>query len=149
MIIIACSLSLLAIVSGMFLLAKTQKDNLSNMFKYVAYFVIIAGFFHVVVGGALFTMRTIYNCGAEHFKMENTCEGMHGKHMKNKKCKRMSMSCDKMGDENCEKGMMMNEGKCMETGKDCCANMKGMKDEKSSCMKGNMMMKKDSVVIKK
>ncbi|MGZ4055907.1 MAG: hypothetical protein ACXVPM_13445, partial [Bacteroidia bacterium] len=57
MVLITSSFSLLVIVAGMFLLAKTQKEGLSNMFKYVSYFVIGCGFFSLFAGGAVFVIK--------------------------------------------------------------------------------------------
>ena len=44
MIFIPISLALLAFSTGMFLLAKTRKENLSRFFKAMSYFIIIVSF---------------------------------------------------------------------------------------------------------
>lgn len=135
-------MSLLVIIAGMFLLAKTQKENLSNLFKYVSYFVILVGFLNLFGGGALFMakkcMKHCMNQSQGHCGKKDDC----CKHKKSKKsCSRMEM-CEE-GDEMCEEG----EGMCIEkriviNGEEC--EMGAKKD----CCK-DKMAKKDSVVIKK
>jgi hypothetical protein len=144
MILIASSFSLLVIVAGMFLLAKTQKDGLSNMFKYVSYFVIFSGFFSLFGGGTAFIIkRCMMRCQMQN-QMQCERNYEHCSHWRHG-----GEGCGR--GEECEEGMKMghcdgmNEEKCMEK-KECCSEMKG---EKSGCMKGNMMVKKDSVIIKK
>jgi ABC-type lipoprotein release transport system permease subunit len=44
MIFILIPLALLALTAGMFLLAKTRKENLGKFFKAISYFIIIASF---------------------------------------------------------------------------------------------------------
>ena len=135
MILLACSFSLLVIVSGMFLLAKTKKDGLSKMFMYVSYFVIFCGFFSLFAGGAAcIAKRCMMHCQTE-CKEDRDCDH-HGR-----------------ADGYCHKGMMMtgdcdemHEGEGMEMKKSCC---KEMHNEKSECMHGTMMPKKDSIVTKK
>ena len=53
--LIGISLTLVAIVAGMQLLAKTQKENLGRIYKAVSYFVIIAAFasFLLIACGSL------------------------------------------------------------------------------------------------
>jgi hypothetical protein len=144
MILIASSFSLLVIVAGMFLLAKTQKEGLSSLFKYVSYFVIACGFFSLFAGGTAFVIRRCMM----HMQMRNhmDCERefSHCNHWKqNESCNRedneqeggmcirkeiIIKDGEEMNDDKCEgKGDMMG-------GKDCCKKM---------------MMKKDSVIIKK
>lgn len=143
MILIAASMSLLVIIAGMFLLAKTQKENLSNLFKYVSYFVIIVGFLNLFGGGVLFMakkcMKHCMNQSQGHCGKKDDC----CKHKKSKKaCSRMEMceeekgECKDGGAEMCiEKRIVINGEECeMGAKKDCC------KDK---------MVKKDSVVIKK
>lgn len=138
MILIAASMSLLVIIAGMFLLAKTQKENLSNLFKYVSYFVILAGFLNLFGGGAIFMvkkcMQHCVSTSQDHCGKKDKC------HKKNKKaCSRMEMceegeGCEEGGAEMCiEKRIVINSEECeMGAKKDCC------KDK---------MVKKDSVVI--
>lgn len=47
MIFTSISLTILALTGGMFLLAKTNKDNLGLFFKIIAYFIIITSFFNL------------------------------------------------------------------------------------------------------
>jgi hypothetical protein len=140
MILIASSFSLLVIVAGMFLLAKTQKEGLSNMFKYVSYFVIGCGFFSLFAGGTVFIIKRCMM----HCQMQNrmNCERNyeHYSHWKHEG------SCGREDDEDGEKcirkeiiirdGQEMN-GTCEKD---------GMGEEKECCKK---MMKKDSVIIRK
>lgn len=147
MILIAASMSLLVIIAGMFLLAKTQKENLSNMFKYVSYFVIIVGFLNLFGGGAFFMakkcMKHCMNQSQGHCGKKDDC----CKHKKSKKsCSRMEMCeegqgmCEEGGSKMCmEKRIVINTG---EMGEGC------EKGCEKPCCKGKMM-KKDSVVIKK
>lgn len=152
MILIASSLSLLAIVAGMFLYAKTIKEELNRLFKIVSFFIIIVGFLNFFAGGAVFVIKKIYMLGAYHHSMGKECYGHHGNKMKQQKFKHMS--CDGMKNENCEhrmKAMHCKEMKEIDAD-GCCPEMMGkrmMMDEKSCYMKGKMMMKKDSVIIKK
>ncbi len=143
MILIAASMSLLVIIAGMFLLAKTQKENLSNLFKYVSYFVIRVGFLNLLGGGAVFMakkcMRHCMNQSQVHCGKKDDC-------YKNKKTKK---SCSKM--EMCEEGERM----CKEGGAEMCIEKRmvingeefEMVDKKDCCK--DKMVKKDSVVIKK
>ena len=104
MILIAASMSLLVIIAGMFLLAKTQKENLSNFFKYVSYFVILIGFLNLIGGGAIFmAKKCMKHCAAMsqgHCEKEDGCH----KKKKNKSCSRMEM-CEEGGE--CEGGAKM------------------------------------------
>ncbi|CAN5572824.1 hypothetical protein BH10BAC1_BH10BAC1_12960 [soil metagenome] len=132
MILIAASMSLLVIIAGMFLLAKTQKENLSNLFKYVSYFVILSGFLMLFGGGLLFVAKKCMQHVEARTEMD--CH----KHNKHKKaCSRMNM-CEQGEGEMCiEKRIVMNgeemKEECEKNGaKDCCKNK---------------MMKKDSIVL--
>ena len=149
MILIASSFSLLVIVAGMFLLAKTQKDGLSNAFKYVSYFVIGCGFITFFGGGAAFVIKRCMMC----CQMENrmNCE----RSFENCSHWGHSESCGRGGErEECEEGE--GHGMCMrkeiiiqggeEMNGEACEGKEGMAAGKDCCKK---MMKKDSVVIKK
>jgi hypothetical protein len=136
-------MSLLVIIAGMFLLAKTQKENLSNLFKYVSYFVILVGFLNLFGGGAFFVMKKcMQHCSSK-------CQDHGGKkdkcHKKNKKaCSRMGAceegeDCEKGGMEMCVEKRIVINGE--EMGEGC------EKGCEKPCCKGKMM-KKDSVVIK-
>jgi energy-coupling factor transporter transmembrane protein EcfT len=150
MILIVSSFSLLVIVAGMFLLAKTQKDNLSNFFKYVSYFVIIVGFLNLFAGGVHMILGHFYKQCAMEYEMQHGKKSKHGKHAKMMMFKHMSGEDGMMNEEKC---MMMNDEKCS-MGKEKCMDMEkcgesgGMMNGKSCC-KEKMMMKKDTVIIKK
>ena len=134
--ILAASLCLLVIVAGMFLLAKTQKENLSNMFKYVSYFVIISGFICLFGGG---TLAIAKKCMNHMRKSQNQCEQNYDcpSHHGNKSCSRM---------ENCEEGEgeMCIEKRIVINGEEM--NEECKMGEKKDCCK-DKMMKKDSVVM--
>ena len=145
MILIASSFSLLVIVAGMFLLAKTQKDGLSSTFKYVSYFVVLCGFFSLFAGGTAFIVKRCMM----HYQMQNRMQWerndehcSHWRHA-NESSGREEECGDEMKTGHCDG---MNEEKCMEMKKECCSEMKG---DKSECMKGNMIIKKDSIIIRK
>lgn len=143
---ISFALLLIAIAAGMFLLAKTNKDNLGNFFRFVSWFIIVSGLL-----GVLFCGMTCMFCiccpGMEHEKMmmfrhgPGTCdENMQWgeRHMMMKKfydddeCPMMKKNCCKGEEEgNC----------CKEEGEKngCC--------DKGNCDK-NMKIKKDTVIIK-
>lgn len=152
MILIASSLSLLAIVAGMFLYAKTIKEELNRFFKIVSLFIIIVGFLNLFAGSAYFMMKKIYTFGAYYHNMGNHGYGHHGNKMK--KQKNMHMKFDRMCDENYEcrrKAMCCGEMMVMETS-ECCPSGMGMDrmmKDKSSCMPDKMMIKKDSVIMKR
>lgn len=153
MILIASSVSLLVIVAGMFLLAKTQKDNLSNLFKYVSYFVIIVGFLNLFYGGIHFIMK---QC-SRHYAAEMKHYKKYDKHDKMMMYQQMHCAdgmmdpgkCGMMGHGKC--GMMdqgkcsMHQEKCMEMGN---FTEPGNMQEKACC-RGKIVVKKDSVIIKK
>ncbi len=144
MILIASSISLLVIIAGMFLLAKTQKENLSNFFKYVSYFVILAGFLNLFGGGLFFIAKTcIRHCNSQS-QMNWDNYGNCKKHEKGcsymEMCKDGENMCEEEGTEMCvEKRIVSN---CQEMKEEC------KKGEATTCCK-DKMMKKDSIVIKK
>jgi ABC-type nickel/cobalt efflux system permease component RcnA len=146
MILIASSFSLLVIVAGMFLLAKTQKDGLSNFFKYISYFVIILGFLNLFCGGVhMFMKHCSQHCNSE---MKHCKKSKHAKHSKIKIYRNVSCGNEIIDEENCmmhgDKTSMNKEKSIeMEMGAEC-TNMK-----EKSCCKDKMMMKKDTMIIKK
>ena len=146
MILLASSFSLLVIVAGMFLLAKTQKDGLSSMFKYVSYFVIGCGFFSLFAGGTVFILkRCMMHCQQQN---QMNCERdfgrcSHWKHGHGESCGREREE-NEDGGECIRKEIIMRDGAGM--GEDKCEGKEGMAG-KECCKK--MMMKKDSVVVKK
>ena len=95
--LIAISLGLLAVVAGMFLLAKTKKEALGSFFKYVSYLVIFIGFLAVACAFSQGVCRMwcrskqcsydSRSAAACPMKMENG-EGMEkGEHKMGKCCK--------------------------------------------------------------
>lgn len=149
MILISSSLSLLAIVAGMFLYAKTIKEELSRLFKIVACFIVVVGFLNLFIGCAFFTIKTIYKCGTHHYKMEKMLHDHHGSKMKKHKGK--CMSAHGMRAEGCNTMMMDHRNKMeMMVGNDCCSASKKMVDGSSMlngkhyCEEEHRLMKKDS-----
>ncbi|MBI3501026.1 MAG: hypothetical protein HY063_04465 [Bacteroidetes bacterium] len=161
---VSIALSLISLTAGVWFLYKTQKENLSILFKVAAWFVIIVALLNLACCGLRCCM---YGC---RMKKECRMEMMYGG------------NCN-MGMNNC--GMGMGKGMCMMggggmcgmnqmcpmmsgSGGNCCGMCKG-----GSCDKGGMkcddddddngcpemkkgdgkcdmkMMKKDSVVKKK
>ena len=118
--LIGLSLTLIAIVAGMLLLAKTQKDNLGNIYKAISYFVIITSFLGFLAGVCCGLCQIA--CG------RGGCSSME-------KCHMMKSGCMGGGGGGC---MMGNGGKCGKMGMGC--GMKGMKKKcKKMCAKGEMM----------
>lgn len=80
--LIGLSLTLIAIVAGMLLLAQTQKENLGNIYKAIAYFVIITAFLGFLAGVCC-GLCQLAHCGKEggcppmekHQMMMNRCMG--------------------------------------------------------------------------
>ncbi len=144
MIVVASSLSLLAIVAGMFLYAKTIKDNLNLFYKIVASFIIIIGFLNLFVGSAAIMVEKVYKAKMHHNKMENKLCGSCGKKLKKHNYKQMS--CEKSGKGNCDNQMESNHsnGMCSMGGENFCSSMMN----KKSMEMHHMMMKKDSVMKK-
>ena len=142
MLLISSSVSLIAIVAGMFLYAKTIKDGLNRFFKFVALFIIIIGFFNFFLAEAFFSVKSIYKYAKHHDKMKMKCNEHHGSKME-KQCYKYG-ACDVKSDS-CEDKMMA--GHEMMEGKHCCLMMdaKNMMHGKSSHMKCDMIIKKDSL----
>ena len=149
---VSLALLLMAIAGGMFLLAKTNKDNLGNFFRFVSWFIIVSGFMGLLLCGLMCICRMCCHGGGmdqERMMM------MHQNMRFNEGCERGEGNCNgqiiikKFGNEgemNCP-GM---KGEC-EKGGECCKEMKG-----TDCCKGGekeckmeMEMKKDTVIIKK
>ncbi len=143
---IALALLLLSLTGGMFLLYKTQKENLNAFFKVVAWFVIVVSFCSMICC----TMRCIMHCcmqRQECREMEN-CErgmGMGPGGMRHIMIMRgEDGECEMMGKGCCKERMECSEGKgeC-EGEKKCCD-----KDAKK-CDPDSHREKKDSVGVKK
>ncbi len=118
------SITLIAIVAGMLLLAKTQKDNLGTIYKVISYFVIISGFLALICGACCGVCR-LAHCG------QGGCSSME--------------KCSMMGEQGMEGGcckMMGGGGRCSKMGMGC--GMMGMKKHcKKMCTKGEMMTFED------
>ena len=148
---ICVALLLLSLSAGMWLLYKSQKENLGTFFKVVAWFVIVVSFCSMICCGLRCVMHGCMR-GNECEKMER-CEmgagectmGMHGGMSKR------IMICE--DDDKCEMGGGKCCGMCKE-GKGECEEGEGEKCKEGKmdcCKKGEKKceMKKDSVVIKK
>ncbi len=148
MILVASSLSLLAIGTGMFLYAKTLKEGLNRFFKFGSLFIIIVGFLNLFAGCAFFIAKGIYKVSTYHHNMEKGSYGHHGNKMK----KYSHMKSERMHNDNYEHRMKstcccvgMNE---MESD-ECCPSGMGLMKDKSYCVPGKMMVRKDSIIMKK
>jgi hypothetical protein len=153
---IAIALLLLSLTAGMFLLYKTQKENLNTFFKVISWFIIVASFCSMICC----TMRCVmHGCSMRQECREMEACGPGGESMEechggfNKRvmifhgegdggCQRMRGCCnEKMecgeGHTECEEG----KTECSEGEKKCCD-----KDKKCEM---KMEMKKDTVIIKK
>jgi hypothetical protein len=146
------ALLLLSLTAGMFLLYKTQKENLNAFFKVVSWFIIIVSFVSMICSAMHCMMRMRCHMGREECREMEGCEmGMgHGGMNKRvmiyrgegdgecemmKDCCRERMECGE-GKEECEEGKM-----------DCCK--KGGAHECEMGTEKKCDMKKDSVVVKK
>jgi len=110
MLLIACSLALLVIYAGMKLLAQTNKETLSNLFKYVSWFLVIMGFFMLLCIAAFGVMRCCHK-GQRMMDMESKFRMMEEKHHGN-----ACMMKDHMGSS-----MMMHD--CQRKMGGCCGGM--------------------------
>ena len=145
MIVVASSLSLLAVVAGMFLYAKTIKDNLNLFYKIVASFIIIIGFINLFAGSAVIMIEKIYSLKMNHQKKGHKLCGTCGEKHKKHKCK--LMSCQKIDEEYGEHLMKSNHGNrmCNMSNENCCSAMMDLKSMKIN----SMMLKKDSTIKNK
>jgi hypothetical protein len=162
-----CALSLIAIAAGMFLMAYSKKENLSNIYKYVSIFIVGCGFLCLLCGAAHCAMRCCHRGGMmgmhrERMMMDDD-DGymmghmgghgmmghrgmMRGYGMMHGGCDEMGNGCPMMGGS-CQENM----GGCNEGMGNCHEGMGECKDDKGgSCpmMKGDahvMSDKKDSV----
>ena len=126
MVLISTSLSLLAIVAGMHLLALTNKENLGRFFKLTSYFIVIVGFLSIACIGA----RGMMHCGFRGqgpCEKRDKCEAMDEGY--NKRCEMGSrMHCPDMMRNNCCMSKMMHCREMMENNCDrnkmrCCNKM--------------------------
>lgn len=136
MTLIATSLALLAIAAGLFLLDKTRKESLGNLFKFSSWLIIVVGFLCL----ACISVRGFMHCGKGGCNIEKRCERMQ------EGCVEKQMNCHKTGMEDCGKHGMMQECCHMDKHEEkCCAS------REKSCTKttGEEVEEKDSVVIEK
>lgn len=142
---ISIALSLLALTAGVWFLYKTQKENLSILYKVAAWFIIIVTSLNMACCGMRCMMQSCMmrqNCyGMEQCgKNMNDCRmGGEGMCMKGGMNKRV-MICDE--DDKCEPGC--EKACCMQDEKGCEPGC-----EKPCCAEKGMGMEKDSVVKKK
>ena len=164
---VSLALLLLAIAGGMFLLAKTNKDNLGNLFRFVSWFIIVSGFLALFLCGLMcICSMCCHGGGMDRERMMMMHQGM----MSNEECGGGEGSCNRQviikkfgnnGDMNCpgmHHGGCKEEGKCDLSSGSCCKEMKGGNCEMemkggNCCKEGNkeckMEMKKDTAIIKK
>ncbi len=121
-ILISISLALLVIVAGMLLLAKTKKDALGGIYKFVSYAVITCG----ILMASFSFVSCIVKC--------------------------QSGGCGSSSKASCYKNYHGNSGKCASWGKNCSGSScsKG-KDgagcsKKSSCKKGGAWKKHQNII---
>lgn len=151
---VSLALLLTAIAAGMFLLAKTNKDGLSNFFRFVSWFIIVSGFIGLLLCGLMCICRMCCHGGGggcdRPDKMMMMHQGMRGGEGEcmmqggmNKEVCIKKMECE--GEMNChgmKKECCKEEGKCEKSGEGC-------KDEKGGdCCKDQMKTKKDTVIVK-
>jgi len=145
---VSLALLLTAIAAGMFLLAKTNKDGLSNFFRFVSWFIIVSGFVGLMLCGLMCICRMCcqrHGGGRNHERMMMMHQGMRF----NEECEEGEGNCNKQiiikkfgdeGDMNCpgmQKGCCKEDGKCTKEG-DCCKEGK----------ENNMIIKKDTIIVK-
>lgn len=142
---IAIALLLLSLTGGMFLLYKSQKENLSAFFKVMAWLVIVASLGSLICCGIRCCVRGCIR-GEECREMER-CEGMRGcgmgegmmGHGMNKRviiCTDGDEECSMKGENGCKEGM---DAECKEK----CESG----EKKDCCKKGDDKCKKDSVKV--
>ena len=149
---IAIALLLLSLTGGMFLLYKTQKENLNAFFKVMAWLVIVISLGSMVCCGLRCVMHRCME--REECREMERCEGMSECNMRENMMmghgmmgKRIVICAD--GDEDCD----MKGGCCKEGMEGECKEKCEEGEKMSCCKKGvekcEMKTKKDSVVIKK
>ena len=122
------ALTLIALTGGMFLLAKTHKDNLGVFFKIIAYFIIIASFLNLICtaahnafkyygkarfGHEMMMHKKFMDMGFYHGGMERYgCDA---------KCCTEAEGCMKSESADCH-------GKCMKEMKDSCVTNSNKKN---------------------
>ena len=127
-VLISISLALLVIVAGMLLLAKTKKDDLGSVYKFVSYAVITCG----ILMASFSFVSCIVKCqsGGCGSSAKSSCyKSYHGK---SGKCASWKNSCSK---SSCSSEAKSCRSKCSK-GKDGAGCSK-----KSSCKKGGSWKK--------
>ncbi len=157
---IGIALLLMALTGGMFLLAKTNKDNLGAFYRVVAWAVIVISMLCMLCCACCCMMRRhcMMNgggCGNEMMmqrgcEMEENCGGgkcvspIQKQMMIRMQCQGMEQGCRMHS--SCEKEMGCEgeaAGECCKGKKEDCCKMKG----EGACI--DKVEKKDSVVVKK
>ncbi len=160
---LSIAITLLTLVAGMYLLAKTRTENLGKLFRFVSYLVIIVAGLSLLCqlgrGVCVMACRTgicppSENCMPGMMNKEMKMHGMSGDCSMHSGCREEERCCESRG--HCE-GMSscceMNEGRghgdcCKEAGEGKGGCMKDG-DKEGGMKKGCMMeMKKDSVKAK-
>ena len=143
---ISIALSLLALTAGVWFLYKSQKENLSILYKVTAWFIIIATLLNMACCGMRCCMQAcMMRQGMVQCEMTMGNCGMNGG-MNNRMMCRDVDECDRDGGGKCCGMCKEGKGECEEgEGEEC---KEGKMD---CCKKGEKKceMKKDSVVIKK
>ena len=114
MLLIAASLSLIVIYSGLDLYAKSNNQNLGNLFKYFSYFIVFMGFvflFCVGAKGIIHGYDTIkYSTSKSKSRMNDNMEGncMMSKMHQNQKMPMMNCCRFNQNEDNMENNMWKN-----------------------------------------
>lgn len=126
-ILISVSVSLLVIVAGMLLLAKTKKDDLGNMFSFASYSVITIGllvFLGSFIGGVM------HHCKARQGKGHCGYSAKQGHHGAYKSCASWSDGSSK---SKCGKSQKCEKKCCGKSDKKC----KGRKESRKTIKTSN------------
>jgi len=118
---VSISVALLVVVAGMFLLAKTKKEELGNMFSFVSYSVITIGMIVLlcafVCGICEMTCSGCYGSkkGCYSGKLYSGCSGATS-------CASYRQGCSKSGcsaSSKCSKATSCSKKKCCKGNRDC------------------------------
>jgi len=137
--LVIVGITLLALASGMFLLAKTSKDNLGLIYKIAAWFIIISSIINLGCAG-LNSMMKLYS-------KQSHDEMMMYHHKMDKKMYKHFMKGDKMDHHNMPGsygGKCGKEGCMMQMHHRDCAEM----EEKYNCRKNCCMQPVDTSMMK-
>ena len=116
MILIATALSLIAIVFGMFLLAKAKSETLGKFFKLVSWFVIVMGFLCLLCLGIRCVKRCCSRGDGQCRKEMGVGEGRH--------CRGGKENAEEMDETHCNQGRQGKHCSMMdkENSKHCCVD---------------------------